>query len=380
MALRHSQTVQVVQAALSDRTGTGTLRLDALPELNALADTNTPAGTRESVSLITLDHYLADWPQKRISFIKLDAEGHEAAVIAGARKIIRRDEPLVLFEVNLDGKFDLSLLKALESFGYTAFRLLPRLNVLVPFEHGEPLDYFQLNLFAGSAGQANELERRGLLVREPTREPPPIAPGFPGSGAISGEWSVRPDAGSSYAACLAYFGHAASTPNVADQIIHLVKALQLANAACGENPSLVRALTFAKLTDLLGLREHTVATLKKIAGELMRPEPPRFTEPFLRPTSVPGSRLPADQAQRSIVIEALEMFERTRHFSSFYLGETALPLLDHLCAQPHCSTEMHRRRLLVRRRQGLPLAPESFPILLKDTADNLNAGVWNSFR
>lgn len=54
------------------------------------------AGTIE-VGVITLDEYFANGRQ-RIGAIKIDVEGHELAVLRGAREIIRRHAPAIVVE------------------------------------------------------------------------------------------------------------------------------------------------------------------------------------------------------------------------------------------------------------------------------------------
>lgn len=54
-----------------------------------------------SVETVTLDGYLATHPcaQERVTLIKMDVEGHETAVLAGARQTIARWRPLLFIEV-----------------------------------------------------------------------------------------------------------------------------------------------------------------------------------------------------------------------------------------------------------------------------------------
>lgn len=380
IALRQADTVHVVQAALSDHSGTAELVLGSFPELNALATAGNATSASESVRLLTLDEYLADWPEKKLGLIKLDAEGHEPQVVAGARQVIQRDDPLVMFEIKRQGTFDLTMLDELRPFGLRGYRLLPGLNVLVPFEPGDPLDGFQLNLFAVSARRAQELEQRGILVHEPTREPSPLSAARPANEDIIGDWHTQPADGHPYAAALAHYAHSCVASSPASQVAHLVKAAQLASEACRDNFTVARVLTFARLAGILGLRNQAEEAMARVAGELMNQELPAIREPFLRPDRaiVPWSSAAHDR--RRLFNSALEAFERARHFSTFYHGASSLPLLDHLCRQPDCSPEMQRRRQLVRMRTGVQWAPEPHPLLARDTADNLNAWFWNTVR
>ncbi len=378
-ALRHAKTVQVVQAALSNRGGTADLLVSSDPELNALATSNNTASARETVRLLTLDEYLADWRDRKLSVVKVDAEGHEHQVIAGAREALRRDEPVIMFEIRLNGKLDLTLLDTLQPLGFTGFSLVPGLNILVPFERDGTPDKFQLNLFAATERRATELERRGLLVRQPGHVSPTTTSSLPAMGEIVGGWTTTPAAREPYAACLAHYAQASSTAHPGDQITHLFTAIQLASQACQESRTIARLLTFARLAGIFGLRAQVVRALVAIADDLMRPGFALPAEPFLRPGRSLASSS-KDDGQRTVATAALEALERARRYSSFFGGTAVLPLLDHLCRQPDCSPEMQRRRQLVRMRAGLQWAPEPHPQLARDTADNLNAWFWNTVR
>ena len=55
----------------------------------------------QSIETVTLDAFLATHPcvNERVTLIKMDVEGHEAAVLAGARRTIARWRPLLFIEV-----------------------------------------------------------------------------------------------------------------------------------------------------------------------------------------------------------------------------------------------------------------------------------------
>lgn len=57
---------------------------------------------------------------RRVSLIKIDVEGHELSVLKGASEILRRDRPVILFEV-LDAKQGRACAELLEDLGYGRF-------------------------------------------------------------------------------------------------------------------------------------------------------------------------------------------------------------------------------------------------------------------
>lgn len=118
--------VQVIAAAASAQLGEVVLRVpedDALGGLSTVAPENTLAGNLRSVTVParTLDSL----GLKNVGFIKIDVEGHEAAVLAGSRDLIKRDRPNLLLEAEeRHHKGAVAALRAqLEPLGYTGYML-----------------------------------------------------------------------------------------------------------------------------------------------------------------------------------------------------------------------------------------------------------------
>lgn len=103
---------EIVEAALSDRPGRAALRMPVragaeLHALGTLADGN-PVGLQSADSVVaypvpttTLDDALAERlaPADTVGFIKIDVEGHEYSVLAGAGATIERHRPVFLIEL-----------------------------------------------------------------------------------------------------------------------------------------------------------------------------------------------------------------------------------------------------------------------------------------
>ena len=86
--------VEAIQAAAAATTGTGLLELNPRhPGDHKLSAQGVP------VTLTTVDDLLRDrgWPE--VSFIKIDVQGAEAQVLAGARETLARFQPALFLEV-----------------------------------------------------------------------------------------------------------------------------------------------------------------------------------------------------------------------------------------------------------------------------------------
>jgi FkbM family methyltransferase len=90
--------VRVIQAAASDHAGETELHRPGAADANraraSLLRHPYLTGTRVRVPLVTVD----DACGGPVALIKIDVEGHEAAVVRGAAAVIDRDAPAVIFE------------------------------------------------------------------------------------------------------------------------------------------------------------------------------------------------------------------------------------------------------------------------------------------
>jgi len=99
VALNGLETVTIINAAASDQPGQMQLYrpspLDTNRARASLLHHPYLTGEATTVPVVTLDDVCADG---RISLIKIDVEGHEAAVVRGAAAIIARYMPSIIFE------------------------------------------------------------------------------------------------------------------------------------------------------------------------------------------------------------------------------------------------------------------------------------------
>lgn len=116
------------QIALSDRAGVASLKVPrstrGYSNQHASLETNWVAGTEYgTVDVVTAR--LDDLDLEPVGFIKIDVEGHEAAVVAGALGLIARDRPSLVIEMeerHSDKPIEASI-AAIVALGYDAFVL-----------------------------------------------------------------------------------------------------------------------------------------------------------------------------------------------------------------------------------------------------------------
>lgn len=117
---RLSESVRLMPNACSSTDGT--LRfIEASGMLVAARDSDTNV---RSVRVVRVD----DVVDRPVAFVKLDAEGHEPAVLQGMTRILAKDRPVILTEVNeywlrRAGSSGREYMNILESYGYALQRV-----------------------------------------------------------------------------------------------------------------------------------------------------------------------------------------------------------------------------------------------------------------
>ncbi len=156
--------VELIEAAVSDRSGRGRLRLGSTSELSEL-DSGASEVEGVDVDLVFLDQWWIDRDRPDVDFLKLDAEGAEVEVLAGAGRMLEACDPLLLCELKHGEDVNLSMCAALRRSGRELLRLVPGPQILVPFDEGGPIDGYQMNILACGPERARRLEDDGWLVR-----------------------------------------------------------------------------------------------------------------------------------------------------------------------------------------------------------------------
>jgi len=95
-AKRNHLALNVVAAAIGDHVGWAELQVSSDDAYSSLSDTRRrPVRERLRVPMTTVDAIASG----RVGLIKIDVEGHEAAVLTGARTTIARDHPVLFVEI-----------------------------------------------------------------------------------------------------------------------------------------------------------------------------------------------------------------------------------------------------------------------------------------
>ena len=371
--------LDVIDLALSDNAKEGHLGFANSTELRAL----NASGGGEPVGITSLDLENAARGWRSVDFIKIDAEGEEERIIAGGRMVFATHSPLVMFEIKAGNTTNERLRSIFPTIGYRVFRKLSGAPILVPDDASQPLDQYELNLFAAKPDRADELARQGLLVTALSDwAPDDRARKFARSlweRQAFAEFLKRCGCSSSPAdpqyqdALVAYAAWRSPDRPAAMRCGALFHALESIRAVCKRGLTAERASTWARIASEWGARVESVAALRQLLHILDNARV-QLKEPFWPAASRFDNIDPDDQPAEWIAAAAAEQHERTAGFSSFFTGPS--PLLSRLCSQKFAGAEMERRRILTAAKSGQrPRVPER---LRTPAPDHLNADLWRS--
>jgi len=126
---------EVHQFALSDTSGPGSLLIvhegAGSNSVVPFTEIGRASGETEEITFSTVDEFCTNQGIDRVSLLKIDAEGHDLAVLRGATEMLRNHAiDLVQFEYNLrwiDARvFVLDAFQLLEAYGYKLGKVTPQ--------------------------------------------------------------------------------------------------------------------------------------------------------------------------------------------------------------------------------------------------------------
>lgn len=256
--------VIVVRAAVSSESGEATFTNTESPELSGLDVPEDGQGVwREVVPLETLESVDARIDGRRVTFLKVDAEGEEVRILEGGAAFIQRHDPLLMTELRHQGQVNHGLIAKLRGLGLTVYRLVPGLGVLEPLTDALQTEPYLLNVFACSESRAATLAKRRLLGDASRGRPAPHSEVSP-SRNLGGA--------SKYAArAAALFRAVTEQTGVDDQLATLHAARAAAERAVVTRPSTGALCLATRIYAELGMRAAATASADRALAELATP-------------------------------------------------------------------------------------------------------------
>jgi len=366
--------VRLETTALSDHEGTGWLQKPGQSELNSLASAggesdSSSEGNGERVALSTLDASRVRFGWSTVDLLKIDAEGEEMRILEGGKTLFRDMSPLVMFELKEGATLHLELLERFNSLGYGCYRLVPGLDVLVPFHPEEGVEGYLLNLFAAKPDRAAALAASGWLVTEEEMDPSKLASpaiqasdrqaalsqleALPYGIAFASHWSKSPDpvGAAAHLEALALWQRAHNgTLPAAWRFKALQQSYELLLHLAAPGGPASRWSSLARVAVEIGERAKAMDALACLSAALQEGRKLELSEPFLPPHPVYDSVVPGAQPAQWLEAALLEAQECYGAFSGFFTGTSSAPRLERLSALGMASAAMQRRLALLQRR------------------------------
>ena len=356
------------RSALSSTCGSAQLSLNDHSELNALVRSEQSTATSETVSLVTLDDCLQRYGWSDIAFVKIDAEGEEPNILKGGARFFAELSPLIQYEIKAGAELHMELVRDFAALGYQSYRLVPGLDLLVPFNADAPPDGYLLNLFCCKADRAEQLATDGFLLgsslskeitatenRDNYSWHHTIAK-LPYGSQLFALWEKTMSAGNSSEVddALSYYAVSQDSALTSTQRFEALEtSVSQFTSLCQRQPSALRLASLARAAKDFGARSAAVNALSQLANHILQHNQVDLSEPFL----VPGQRfdsIPLSGSAGSWVLASiLEECERLGAFSSFYTGVAAQKRLEIIRDLGFGSPEM-KRRLVLLQKKALP--------------------------
>ena len=377
--------ITVVPAGLAEADGETSFAVHDNSELNSRGGAGEK---RETVQLLALDGWLQRHaPEARIDFVKLDAEGDELRVLAGAKHFFECQSPVVMFEFMHGKVVSRLLIDAWQQLGYDLFRWSEELQLLRPFDAVRDEFDFALNLLAVRPAQQQPLAQRGLLVTaEALAALPPVPANFRAPAALAAWCAQAPLQGVAPEA-------AAAGSELYEHVLH-------ATAAAHLDRSLPPAQRWALMADVRGVLQdaanagaslgpaawallvHALYALGeqgasvKLALQLLSrwPQGVDVAMPFVAPSLADMQRVRSTGCAEWLRHMLGEHVEKHSAHSS-YFRPAGLPRMMHLLEHPDHSADIERRYLLAHAFTNRA-APLQRITLLPQAEHTTNPALW----
>lgn len=372
--------VVLEQSALSSICGTAQLSLNDNSELNALVHDQSSPCTSETVPLVTLDECLQRHNWADIEFMKIDAEGEELNILQGGTRFFSELSPLVQYEIKAGDKVHLELVQHFSAMGYDSYRLVPGLDLLVPFDARSTSEGYMLNLFCCKKDRAEHLTAQGFLLESTV---PLTVSGIPLESAVtetikahagcdwrdtigklpygteladSWEQTVAlGDSGEVEGALSLYILSRDSSLSLAERFAALDSSFIRLKTICEHDSSYLRQASLARVARDYGARLIAVQSLLQLTESILQHNEVDPNEPFLAPQARFDVLPPGEIMGNWVLAAVLEAFEQLAYYSSFFAGPSALPRLKLIRTLGFGNAEMGRRLSLLQQRFEQPV-------------------------
>ena len=301
-----------------------------------------------------------------VDFMRIDSKMNngKGGILRQKGKLLSEGSPLVMFGIKHEDKLDLSLIPLLCEMGYAIYRLIPGIDVLVPYVSSDALDAFSENLFCCKAERAELLQRQGYLIQQPEllKELPDVSDKIwlryigvqPYTANLISSWMGElPDLKwrDLYQTALSLFAMAREESKPASgRYACLQTSHSLLSLIVEATPNISRLISLARVSIEFGRRELAVNILNQIDSLIRSNVNLDISEPFIALSDEWAAINHRGRVAEWLIASIWEQREKLRAFSSFFTEQTSLVTLEEIQKTGFISEEMRRRMELIKMR------------------------------
>lgn len=342
-------------------------------ETNLLMKSRMRNGLEKSLNIViadqksSLDSQMDHHGLDGVALVRLAADICNADLLDGGTRFFSVNSPLIMFGIGAGEHFDTAVAQWLIAHGFGLFRLVPGLGLLVPCTSTDELDVYAVNLFACKPDCAGQLERQGVLIRQPhtlTSLPgidlrhwqeylgarpyaAELLDGWISSQQKEKDWEV-------YWMALNLFAMSKSESRAgAERYACLQAANGVLSSLVQEQANLPRLLSLCRVLNELGKREMTVSVLNQMCDLLHAGMSTSLNEPCLALTEWFASIIPGERTSDWAVAMVLAQRENLRAFSTYFTGQESLPVLEEVKAIGFGGDDVESKIMLIKSRFGV---------------------------
>ena len=277
-----------------------------------------------------------------LDFVRIGSAKYLDRLFLTGIDLLNKNSPLMMFRVKSEAEvIATEAVSRFKALGYQAYRFVPGLQLLVPFESDRELDAFALNLFACKADRADKLDRQGVLLT--SFSPLAELPGFeeklwhdyiaacPYASALIDDWKNHPvqrESWENYRIALNLFAQSKEASNASSvRYAALNSSFGLLAMILKTKVTLPRLFSMIRVMLELGKREASIRFLNQILARFESGEKIEMNEPFLALSDEDASVDPAADFAQWLFASVLKTREKNRAFSTYFSETEALPIL-----------------------------------------------------
>ena len=273
--------------------------------------------------------------KRDIEFMKIDAEGEEANILKGGERFFAELSPLVQYETRARADMNIELVQDFAALGYDSYRLVPGLDLLVPFDAESTPDGYLLNLFCCKQDRIERLVAHGLLTDSAAYLPTTGTERFkdiwgkvknrtayhwrhtiaklPYGAQLANLWEQTMAAGNSAEVDEALSFYALSrdsSRSSTERFGALEASFSLLKILCERQPTYLRLASLARVARDYGARLLAVNALQQLGNAILQHNQVDVTEPFLAPGGRFDSVPPGEAIGNWVLAVVLAELER----------------------------------------------------------------------